>query len=337
MRGRKSLVACGAVIGVIALAVGGIGREVVDQLGNVVEIPESLSRVASVYGIGTFYVYALGEGERLTVAWYVGIKTVEKATPAMLRLEPRLPEILSSGDPSIEGILLLDPDLILCDWTENASFAAQAALVGIPVIQYEAETPEEVRELMRITAQVFGNEATAEAFSADYERVLDTVATAVAGLPEQERVRVLYLGTGVDCVASGDMYQRHLIEAAGGICVSSDLVGSWNTVGLEQILVWDPDVILIAPYGTVETVDVLHDPTWRAINAVQTGRVYKMPRLFAPWDTPVPESILGVAWMAEQFYPSASSVDFDAEVLHFYTEYYGFDLTDSDWSVLHEQ
>ena len=336
MTRRMGVFVCIVLALAAGLTIGGAAKTVVDQLGNAVEVPESISRLASVYGIGTFYVYALGQGDRIVAGWYVGIKTVEKATDAMLRLEPRLPEILLSGDPNIEEICLLDPDLILCDWTENAAFAEQAMLIGIPVIQYEAETPVAIKELIGITADVFSEEAvaTADAFTADYDRVFRAVTASVAALPEDERVRVLYIGTGTDRVASGDMYQRHLIEAAGGVCVSSDLIGSWNTVGLEQILVWNPDVIVIAPYGVVQAADVLDDSNWQAIGAVQSGRVYKMPRLFAPWDTPVPESILGVAWMAEQFYPGVSSIDFDAEVLHFYTDYYGFELTDDDWAVL---
>jgi iron complex transport system substrate-binding protein len=323
------------ILAVVAVAWVGLAEdaiEIVDQTGATVRISQPVERLASVYGAGTFYVYTLGAADRLVMAWYIGVKGIANATEAMSRLEPRLEEILSFGDPNVEEIVARDAQLVLVDGSRHATFAEQMAELGVPVIQYLVETPEALAEAVLLTGKALGPEALgrANAFLDDYDRVLSAVADDVEGLAPEERVRVLFLGTDRLQVASGDMYQTYLIEAAGGISVSQELAGYWNEVNLEQVLLWDPDVILIPPYGPVQPADVLNDPDWASIRAVRDGRVRRMPRVIAPMDTPVPESLLGVAWMANLFYPDRVRLDLRTEVDRFYAFYYGYELTEAE-------
>ena len=306
--------------------------EIVDQTGSAVRIPQPIERVVSVYGAGTFYVYTLGAADRLIMAWYIGVKGIANATEAMFRLEPRLEEILSFGDPNVEEMVARDAQLILVDGSRHGAFADQVSELGVPVIRYLVETPEALKAAVLLTGQALGPEALEQAnlLLDDYDRLLATVTSNLESLAPEERIRVLFLGTERLQVASGDMYQTYLIEAAGGISVTQELAGYWNEVNLEQVLLWNPDVVLIPPYGPVQPADVLEDPDWAAIRAVRNGRVHRMPRVIAPMDAPVPESLLGVAWMASLFYPDRIRLDLKTEVKHFYTFYYGYDLTEAE-------
>jgi iron complex transport system substrate-binding protein len=324
---------CGAVVVALAGAVAAEDViEIVDQTGSTVRIPQPVERLVSVYGAGTFYVYALGAADRLVMAWYLGVKGIGNASEAMFRLEPRLEDLLAFGDPNVEEIVAREAQLVLVDGSRHGAFAGQMAELGVPVIQYLVETPDALKAAVLLTGQVLGPEALERAIVLrnDYDRLFSTVMSDLESLAPDERVRVLFLGTDPLQVASGDMYQTYLIEAAGGISVSEDLTGYWNEVNLEQILLWDPDVILIPPYGPVQPVDVLENLDWAAIRAVRNGRVYRMPRVIAPMDTPVPESLLGVAWMASVLYPDLIRLDLATEVEHFYTFYYGYDLTEAE-------
>jgi len=330
------------LLGVAILALLALGAtaedviEFVDQTGAAVRIAQPVERLVSVYGPGTFIVYSLGAADRLVMAWYVGIKGIAYATEGMLRLEPRLGQLLAFGDPNVEEIVAREAQLVLVDGSRHATFAEQMAELGIPVIQYLVETPEALKQAMLLTGRALGADALqrANVFLSDYDRVLSAIAADLENLPSDERVRVLFLGTDPLLVASGDMYQAHLIEAAGGISASGELAGYWNEVNLEQVLLWNPDVILIPPYGPVQPSDVLDDPDWAAIQAVQDGRVYRMPRVIAPMDTPVPESLLGVAWMATVFYPDLVRLDLAIEVDRFYAFYYDYDLTEAELEQL---
>lgn len=305
---------------------------ITDQSGRPVVIPLPIETIVSVHGIGTYYVYALGAGDRLAIAYYIGVKALSKASEAMLRWEPRLPDLLSFGDPNIEELVASGAQLVMADGSQHEAVAEQLRDLGIPVVLYQAETPDELKEAVTLTAAFLGSEAEtqANAFITDYDRMIDAVSLDLALLDEGNRARVLFIGTSLTKVISGEMYQTHLIEAAGGVSVTRGLFGSWNEVNLEQILLWNPEIIVIPPYGLIQPVDILENPDWQSLSAVQSGRVYRMPRMIAPIDTPVPESLLGIAWMAKVFYPELITLDLTEEVVHFYANYYQFTLTDEE-------
>lgn len=321
-----------ALILPLALGVGAAARTVVDQTGATVRIEGDVGRVASAYGIGTYYVYALGLQDRLVAGWYIGLKSEDQASAAMRRLEPNLPSLMLFGDPNVEELARRGAEVVLLDASRHAGVADQLADLGLPAVQYRVETPEAMKEGMRLTADALGPETTAiaEAFAADVDRAWTMVERALPDLQTSSKTRVLFLGTSPLRVASGDMYQTRMIEAAGGVSVSAELRGYWHDVSIEQLLVWNPDVILIAPYGTLQPADLLENPDWASIRAVQQERVHRMPRVVAPMDTPVPDSLLGVLWMVGRLYPGHVSLDLADEAERFYTTYYGIDLTEEE-------
>ena len=117
------------------------------------------------------------------------------------------------------------------------------------------------------------------------------------------------------------------MRSAGGVSVSAGLRGYWAETSLEQILVWDPEVVVIPSYSAVEPASLLESPDWATVAAVRSRRVYKMERLFGPWDTPVPDSVLGILWLAARLHPDGVSVDLATEARRFYEEVYGYSLS----------
>lgn len=306
---------------------------VTDQAGMTLTFELPVRTLVSIHGIGTYYVYALGAGSQLAVAYYVGLRSAGEAPATMLRWEPRLPEILSFGDPNVEALLTKEPDVILADAGRHRSFAEVMNALGVPVVLYSAETPEAMMDAIELTASFLGEAAVAkaQAFQADHDRVTAAVADHLATISEEARVRVLFLGTTPTRTIGAGMYQTSMIHAAGGVSVSRGLPSSgWSDVNLEQILMWDPDVIVVAPYGPVEPSALLENPDWQSISAVSAGRVARMPRLIAPIDTPVPESLLGIVWLASILYPEIASLDLVEEVTAFYETYYNLTLTEDE-------
>ncbi len=330
--GWKAGVAVGLILALAAAGCASDAVTVIDSAGRSVAAPQPVEHIASAYGIGTYYVYALGAGDRLVAAWYVGVKSVSQAPASFRALEPRLDEILRSGDPNVEDLAALGTDLVLADASKHAAFAEQMQGIGVPTLLLGPETAQGVVDTTLALGAALGEDAEARAarLVADFYRVYGVAAVATTSQPSDSRPRVLFLGSSPVQVASGTMYQTQLTEAAGGISVSADLVGSWNTVNLEQILVWNPDVIVIPPYGNVAVADLLANPDWQSVHAIQTGRVVKMPRVFGPMDTPLPESLLGVMWLSSVFYPERAIFDVRAEAVSFYETYYGYALSSAE-------
>ncbi len=328
----KAGVVVGLVLALVAAACASDVVTVIDSAGRSVVVPQPVERIASPYGIGTYYVYALGAGDRLVAAWYVGVKLASQAPASLWAIEPRLDVLLGVGDPNVEELAARGTDLVVADASKHAAFAAQMEEIGVPALLFGPETPQGVVNTALALGAALGEEAAGRAalLAADFWRIYATALAASAAIPASERPRVLFLGSSSLRVASGAMYQTSLIAAAGGVSVSADLVGSWNEVNLEQVLVWNPDAIIIPPYGTFAPADLLTNPDWQSVRAIQTGRVAKMPRVFAPMDTPLPESLLGVVWLSSILYPELAAFDVGAEAAAFYETYYDYTLSPSE-------
>ena len=305
---------------------------VTDQAGNHVEIETPVKRVVSLYGVATMYFYALGVQDRLVLGTYAGLRPGSPSWEALGTIDPDLPHKYSRQKLSLEEVLAHHPDLVLAGPTLHRQDAELLAKFGVPVVLLHAEGVKEVEEATALLGEVFGVQERAARLIAYFRDNVQRVRELL-GDPQREAPRVLFVGTHPLRVASGQMYQTELISLAGGRSVSEDLQYRWPNVDIEKVLLWDPEVIFIAPYGKVTPEDLLNDPLWHGISAVRSRRVHKMPRVFAPWDIPTPESFLGLLWMAAKLHPDIG-IDVVAEAKAFYREFYGYELPDGLVTVI---
>ncbi len=315
---------------VVGLAVAGLGGPVVDQAGRTVEVPPEPSRVASVFGVATAYVYALGAGDLLVGARYLGVPDFPLARGVVARLDPDWQGKAFPADVTVETLVALRADLVL-GGTRHLGLVRLLGEVGIPALVYAPETGDAVREAVRMTGAALGREEQAEALVVFLDQAMALASQALpAGAP---RPRVLFVGTEVGRVAAAGMYQWELVSRAGGEPMGP--VGtSWQNVSPEQVLLWDPDVIVIAPYGGVTPADFLREPAFRALRAVAAGRVHKMPQLLFAWDNPIPESALGVLWLAQLLHPGALDLPLSELIARFYRDFYGVELTEEELAAI---
>ena len=78
--------------------------------------------------------------------------------------------------------------------------------------------------------------------------------------------------------------------------------------------------------------DLVHER--RQDQAVANGNVIQLPSLTGPLDTPAPDSIIGIIWMANQLYPGELDLDCEALATEFYARFYEYDLTAEEASSL---
>lgn len=304
---------------------------ITDQTGALILIEQPVKRLISTYGPATAMVYTVGAEEGLVAASYLGARDPLGAA-AMTRIDSRFESLegdanFSQENFNVEEAARLDPDLILT--SARTAWLDTAAELGIQTVLFEAETPEKLIEAVRLTGQLLGPNAEARAaYWVDYYHwVTATLASQTDLRSDDERPTVLFTGTKPTRVASGEMYQTSQIEIAGGISVSAELTGYWNDVNLEQIAAWDPDVILVPSYGGATVEAITQAPDWQILTAVKAGRVYQMPKLVAPWDTPAPDSVLGIIWLNQQLFPAQSPLDCVEQTQYFYHTYYSYAIT----------
>jgi iron complex transport system substrate-binding protein len=289
--------------------------EVVDQGGVTVSVPQPVRRIVSAYGVSTYYVYNVGASDQLVGAAYLGTKKPDIST-------------IGQYETNIEELAALEPDLILAaartDWLDAAEE------LGIPILRFEGETPAALQEAVSLLGSVLGPNAgyRAEQFNAFYDHTLQQIIDQTGSIDAV--TRVYFSGTEPLRVASGDMYQTSMVEAAGGESVSKELVGYWNDVNLEQVLVWEPDVILVPTYGGASVEAFTESEEWAVVKAVQNGQVYMLPQFVAPIDTPLPDSILGIIWMAETLYPGQVDLGCEAQATYFYNTFWDYAITEEE-------
>lgn len=301
---------------------------VTDQAGNTVEVPQPVERVISAYGPVTSMVYAVDAERALVAAGYLGANDPRGAS-AMENIDPRFPDLISNdifsqSTFSVEEAANRDPDLVLAN--ARSSWLETAGELDIPILLYDAESPEKLKEAVLLTGQVFGPHAAAQAqaWVDYYDWVTNIVADRTQYLSAEERPNVLFTGTSPTHVASADMYQTSLIGMAGGVSATMELTGYWNDVDLERIAVWNPNVIIVPPYGGATVEAITEDAEWQILDAVQAGEVYQMPKLVAPWDTPAPDSVMGIIWLAQVLYPDQVDLDCQAQALYFFNTFYDY-------------
>jgi len=320
--GQKVLIELGALPESITIS---------DQKGKKIEILQPVQRVISAYGPTTAMIYSINAGDRLVAASYLGARDPQGAE-AMERIDPRFTELVSDDffsqqEFNLEHAAVLAPDLII--GAMRSTWEDSVEQLGIPILLIEAENSQQLREVMLLLGKIFGphSYAQAQAWVEYFDWTLETIQGQLEAVHIEDKPRVLFTGTQSLRVASGEMYQTTIIETAGGVSVSRDLFGYWNDVNLEQVAVWNPDIIIVPPYGGASVDAIIENPEWNIVLAAEKGRVYRMPKLVVPWDTPTPDSVLGIIWMAEIVHPELIDLRCANETEYFYKTFYNYALS----------
>jgi len=244
-------------------------KVVTDGLGRQVQIEGEVKRIASFYPIATHYLFILGEQDKLICSDGGG-----EPGALLQSFSPSSGEAAQGGRgkgaTNVEALLELKPDLVLVKGHDQKG-VEELASRGLTVYAVKAEQPGEVMATMESLGKILGKEDRAEK---------KDITSKTEKLPESSRPKVYFAGTDILKVAGGDMYQSRLVEMAGGRPLGKDLKGGWVTVSAEQILKWDPKVILIPRYGWKDVKGpetVKEDPRFKDIKAVKENKVWWFP------------------------------------------------------------
>jgi len=284
-----------AVAGAMAVAVAvGVAwaqtPPVVDDLGRQLALPAPAARVVSMVPSHTEALCALGACDRL-----VGRDALSN-TPEVAGL----PALGTAFAPDLEGLVALDPDLVLVD--EYSGLAAALAPLGLAVYAGTPQRLEELRPYLAALGALLGLEAAASALADDLDQGLDEVRRAVAGLPRP----TVFVELDPSPYAAGpDSWIGALVTAAGGLHVVTREMGDFPLVAPEFVVAADPEVIVLldAPYG-ITAADVAGRPGWSGVRAVRDGRVVGVDAAAADaLSRPGPRIVEAAWWLARALHP----------------------------------
>ena len=173
--------------------------------------------------------------------------------------------------------------------------------------------------------------ALADYCRSTYDRAL-TIADSV------EKANLLYVtgDAGLNVIAQGSYHAEVIDLLSNNLAVVDDpsSKGTGNEVDMEQILNWNPDVILFAPDSVYDTM--AGDAAWQGVTAIQNGAYYEVPMGPYNWMgfPPSVQRLLGMLWMAKVLYPAAADFDLYTEAAQYFKLFYHCDLTREQYDAL---
>ena len=297
-----------------------------DHAGRTVTIEDVPERLVSGYYISTSAVIALDLEDKL-----VGIEAKANKRAIYKLAAPQLIDLPSVGTAKefdLEGCAALNPDLVILPLKlKNA--AETLTELGIDVLLVNPEDQALLTDMINLIAAATGAADRASAlldFTAAQQARLETT------LGSAERPSVYLAGNSNMLSTAGEaMYQSAMITLAGGKNVAAEIKDSyWVDISYEQLLAWNPQVIVLASDAAYTAEDVMADPNLASCDAIVNGRVYQMPSKAEAWDSPVPSGVLGSIWLAGQLHPDAfPESDSNALIDEFYETFYGFTYSEN--------
>lgn len=318
-------------------------REITDMAGRTMTVPAEIDSVFSTGPVAAIYLYTLVPDKLL--GWNYELNDVEKSI--ILEQYHTLPNFGQGDAINYEAVIAAGPTIALNVTSINEGSMDDsdtlAEQLGVPVVMVSSDLLD-APAVYRFMGELFGVEDQAEALAAYAEETFN----AISGLdiPDEEKVRIYY-GNGEDSLetAPAGSYHGQIIDLVNAINVADLELGDGSRVQIsaEQLLAWDPDVIIVNGEpkadmtGSAAAEAILTNPIFATLKAVQNGAVYGTPNAPFSWvdRPPGPNRIVGMRWLSGLIYPEYLNYDVDDEVREFFQLFYHVELSDEQLTNLY--
>jgi iron complex transport system substrate-binding protein len=308
---------------------------VVDAAGRAVPIPETVARLFPAGPPAAILLYTLAPD--ILIGWPRANRPEEcEFMLPQVCARPEIGRLTGRGNTAnLEAVLALKPDLILDVGSTSPTFVSLAERVqeqtGIPYALLDGRFAAIVPTYRKL-GELTDRPKEAEDLARYAEEAMATIKERVDKIPTTARPRVYYargprgLETGL-----GGSINVETIEFLGAHNVAADRTGGLAVVSLEQVLLWNPDVIITIDADFAASVR--NDPLWASLAAVRDGRVHLSPKLPFGWVDfpPSVNRLIGLWWLAKILYPAQFPEDIRALTRDFYGRFYH--VTPSDAQI----
>lgn len=257
-------------------------RTIIDGLGRSVEIPQRVESIVCV-GVGALRYTCYMQGQDLVV----GVEDYETKA-GMSRLYSyvnferfqNLPVIGTNGDPFVEELLAVDPQVIVMSAYASVDGDDLQNKTGIPVVVVpgsDTTLDQAAFDTIRILGELFGKEDRVKELTAYLRGIEEDLGRRTEGI---ENKPTAYVG-GVSFKGQHGFegteanYGPFVLIKANNLADTTGQTGAFD-IDTEQVLEWDPDVIFLDFNGmTLIREDYQANPDfYNGLTAVREGRVY---------------------------------------------------------------
>ena len=278
-------------------------RQVTDEIGRSIRVPQSIHRVVSLAPSLTETVYALGVQDLL-----VGDTDYCDFPPDA----QQKPKVGGATNPNLEAIASLHPDLVLVTKSLNRLETVEALeQIGIPSYATDPHTMNAIIDSTEHLADLFGVSATGASLAFDLRHQLSELQQRLNTVPS---THVLFIVWTQPLISIGrDTFIADALRHAGAASII-DSAQNWPQVNLEEVVRLQPEFLIFVESHTgaaPQSGDALVDlPGWRLLHAVRDRHYATISDAI---NRPAPRLVSAIQELARQLHPEAFATSPDAE------------------------
>jgi iron complex transport system substrate-binding protein len=274
----------------------GTPKTIVDCFGRNITVGKPAERVIPIFYVMAEYLCVIGAREKI-----VGIGSVYAKNTLLDQLYPavyNLP-IVAKGSLNIEKLVELKPDLVLC--SNSTKMVESIEQLGIVAFASMPRMYDDIFKQICDVGTLVGKESEAGEVVGYLKECIDKVAGKLISLPINERPSVYYL-RDEPLQTMGKGVISDIIWMAGGKNVAEDIGESGNPamVSMENIISWNPKVIVLRDRSAVSPEQLYGNPLWADIDAIKNRRIYRESYGWTEFRT---ETAFGIMEKARWFQP----------------------------------
>lgn len=241
-----------------------------DGLGRAVALDKPAQKIVSLAPSNTEILFAIGAGKQVIGRdEFSNVPEEAKSLPSVGG---------NMGKYDLEAITKLQPDLVLAAEINTPEQVKAMEDLGLKV--FYLSNPKDFNGMyqnLETVAKLAGREQETAALVDSLKKRVEVVTSKTAGVTAKPKV--FYELDGSDpakpWTTGPGTFMDQMLAMAGGQNAAHGMSQSWGQISQEELLVQNPDIILLgdAAYGI--TADQLAKrPGWNAIQAVKDNKIY---------------------------------------------------------------
>lgn len=318
-------------------------KTVTDLTGKKVTIKDNPSRIAIVPIPWTSLTYVVDGDSSKIVGMHPSSKKAYEIS-MLKELAPNMKNVNSTFvdnnfNINYEELALLKPDIVVV-WDYQDDAIEKLNKLKIPAVAIKYGTLEDVQEGIKLLGDILNKQEKSQKLINYHKDTNKYLTSKTKKIENIKRKKILYLRDSQLTVASGKAVNNIMIDMAGGVNVAKDITtGVWSKVTMEQIIKWNPDIIILSNFDKILPEDIYNNKfegqDWSKINAVKNKKVFKAPIGIYRWDAPSAETPLMIKWIAKVAVPEVfNDYNIRKDIKDFYLEFFNYKLSDEQLNFI---
>jgi iron complex transport system substrate-binding protein len=181
------------------------------------------------------------------------------------------------GEPNLEAIASLQPDLILSNKVRHEALYSQLSQIAPTV--FAEKVGVAWKENFQLAAEALGKQAEAQRILAAYEQNAKQVGEAFGDPSQLEVSMVRFMSGSIRLYGEGSFIGTVLHDAGFARPASQQVDKTFVEVSQEQINQAEGDILFYAAYGNPDETnqaEVTAGPLWQRLDVVSAGKAHEV-------------------------------------------------------------